>query len=60
MKKSVRVGKVIQLVMFTKQCGMSMSVQKDSCNAIRLCNKEFKALVTQDTSTSNSESSGFM
>jgi cell division inhibitor SulA len=43
-----------------KKCGISWSVQKDTPNNIRVCNKEFKALVIQDSSTSNSQSWGFM
>jgi hypothetical protein len=43
-----------------KKCGIFTSVQKDRCKTMKLCNKEFRALVIQDTSTSNQQSWGFM
>ena len=43
-----------------KKWGISKSVEKDSRNTIKLCNKEFRALNTQDTSTISPQSREFM
>ena len=43
-----------------KKWGISKSEQKDNCKAIKLCNKEYKELIFQDTKNSSAQSWVFM